>query len=207
MGTLFLLLAVLLACAPGLPAQVRPPDKPVNLDFASSRVSREGMPEGWLLRGSAPDKYQADLDPSVSYEGATSALLRLQEGALLDMDDFGTLMQFFQAKDYRGKRLRLSGYVKTESAFGISAEDGGVGLWMRIAGRNRELLAFDNMSDRSLTGTRDWTPCEVVLDVPKESEAIYFGLLLSGYGSAWVAGLAFDAVSQDVPTTDMLPLE
>jgi hypothetical protein len=206
MPRLPLLAALLLASTPGLNAQVRP-DEPVNLEFGGDRATAEGVPEGWLLRGSAPEKYRVDLDPDVSHQGTTVAHLRLREDAILNTDDFGTLMQHFQAKHYRGKRVRLSGYVKTERAFGIIAEDGGAGLWMRVAGRNRELLAFDNMSDRWLVGTNGWTPCEVVLEVPKESEAIYFGLLLSGYGSAWVAGLAFDAVSQDVPTTDMLPLE
>jgi hypothetical protein len=54
-------------------------------------------------------------------------------------------MQVFRADDYRGKRLRLSGYVKAEKI------DQWAGLWMRIDGENKT-LGFDNMENRGIRG-------------------------------------------------------
>lgn len=200
MRKLCLQLAVLAVCAPGLQGQVRRPDKPINLDFGNDRLSMQGLPDGWLLGGSAAEKYRVDLAKDVGYEGATAAILGLRDDAILYSDDFGTLMQVFKAKNFRGKRIRLSGHIKTKGAFGVVAEDGGAGLWLRVDGKD-EMLALDNMDDRRIIGTADWTLCEIVLDVPEESEAIALGLMLTGYGRAWLAGLSMDEVGPEVPPT------
>ena len=44
-------------------------------------------------------------------------------------------------------------------------------------------LAFDNMLDRPIKGTTDWTRYAVVLDVDKTAVAIAFGVLAGGEGS------------------------
>jgi hypothetical protein len=63
-------------------------------------------------------------------------------------DPFGALIQSISALEYRGKRLRLSGYVRTDGVTGK-----GAGLWMRIDSPTRA-TAFDNMVgyDRPLLG-------------------------------------------------------
>jgi hypothetical protein len=141
-----------------------------------------------------------DLAKDVGHEGATAVILALRDDAILFSDDFGTLAQGFKAKNYRGKRIRLSGDIKTNGVFGIVAEDGGAGLWMRVDGRD-EMLAFDNMDNTRIRGTADWTPCEIVLDVPEDSEAIVFGLMLTGYGKAWLSGLSVEEVGPEIPPT------
>jgi hypothetical protein len=42
------------------------------------------------------------------------------------IDGFGTLMQDFRAKQYVGKRVRFSAFVKSENV------EGWAGLWMRV---------------------------------------------------------------------------
>ena len=42
--------------------------------------------------------------------------------------DPGTLVQAVRAEPYRGRRIRLSGFIRTEGA------NGGAGLWMRVDG-------------------------------------------------------------------------
>ena len=91
-------------------------------------------------------------------------------------------MQMIDATDYRGKRVRFSAHVK---AAGIASW---AGLWMRIDGPAvpgspmPAMLGFDNMNDRPIKGTMDWTRHDVVLDVPARARAIAFGILLSGPG-------------------------
>jgi hypothetical protein len=64
-------------------------------------------------------------------------------------------------------------------------------------------LAFDNMQDRPITGTKDWTRYEVVVDVAPEATDIAFGALLSGSGHLWIDDLAFEIVGPKVPTTGL----
>lgn len=106
------------------------------------------------------------------------------------------MMQMFRADKYKGKRLRLSGFVKTEST-------AYAGLWMRIDGKFDDILAFDNMSNRPIKGTTNWNQYSVVLDVSQDSVAIAFGFLLSGTGTMWVDSLRFDVVDEKVPTTNI----
>jgi len=86
---------------------------------------------------------------------------------------------------YLGKEIRLSAFVKTKNV------DTWVGLWMRVDG-NATTLSFDNMGDRSITGTSDWRKYEIVLDVPESSTGILYGILLAGTGEAWVNGMQLE---------------
>ena len=69
--------------------------------------------------------------------------------------------------------------------------------------KEKDVLAFDNMQDRSITGTGDWQRYNVVLDVPRDATGIAFGMLLTGAGEVWLSGLKFEVVGLDVPTTNM----
>jgi hypothetical protein len=151
-------------------------------------------PEGWFLAGSHPQNYSAGTTSSVSQEGKASAYLA---SGTPPPDGFGTLMQSFGADSYRGRRLRMTGFVKAE------AVDGWAGLWMRVDGPQQPSLGFDNMQDRPIKGTGDWQRCDVVLDVPQESTQIAFGILLHGGGKVYLDNVSFEVVPSSVPTTDL----
>ena len=51
---------------------------------------------------------------------------------------FGTLMQSFKADAYCSRRVRLSGFLRSEDVRNWA------GLWMRVDGAKGEVLAFDN---------------------------------------------------------------
>jgi hypothetical protein len=104
-------------------------------------------------------------------------------------------MQTFKADAYRGQRVRLSGYVRSQDVGNWA------GLWLRVDGSKNDVLSFDNMQDRAIKGTSDWQKCEIVLDVPEEAQEIAFGLLLAGRGQVWMDDLKFETVGKDIPTT------
>jgi hypothetical protein len=60
-------------------------------------------------------------------------------------------------------------------------------------------LSFDNMQDRPVTGTSDWTRCEIVLDVPEESGTLNFGALISGTGKIWFDNISFEILDNKTP--------
>jgi erythromycin esterase len=182
-----------------------PPDRPAYAARAAAdeppkeaeRTNEVGVPTGWFGGSANGDAYEAGTDRKVFHGGKASAYVRMKGAG---DDDFGTLGQAIAAKAYRGKRLRLAGFVKTDGAAG------GAALWMRVDGKGAT-LAFDNMNDRRLKGSKDWTKCEVVLDVPEKATAITFGLLLSGNGKAWLDDVTLEAVGKDVKVTNMLDKE
>lgn len=132
------------------------------------------------------------IDRAVAHGGQGSASLK---STAPKTSGFGTLMQTFSADMFHGKRVRLSGYVRANEVSDWA------GLWMRVDGPRGEPLGFDNMQDRAVKGTSEWTKYAVVLDVPETAEAIAFGLLLTGRGQVWMDDLKFEVVSKDVPTT------
>jgi hypothetical protein len=155
-------------------------------------------PRGWFPAGSHPKQYEMSVDHTVVHSGKASAYLK---SIVPKTGGFGTLMQTFKADAFRGKRVRMSGYVRSEEVSDWA------GLWMRVDGpqipnsQMREALAFDNMQDRPIKATSDWTRYEIVLDVPEQAQEIAFGLLLTGQGQVWMDDLKFEVVGKDVATT------
>jgi hypothetical protein len=149
--------------------------------------------KSWFMAGSDPQDYELGIDANVVRNGKNSGYLKAK---VAEPRGFGTMMQMFKATDYLNKRMRFSAFVKSE---GIEAW---AGLWMRIDDpQQHSPLGFDNMQNRPIKGTTDWHKYEVVLDVPQESVAIAFGILLTGKGQAWLSEVQFEEVGADVPTT------
>ena len=152
------------------------------------------VPQGWFKAGNSPDDYEVGTDDSVRRTGAASAYVKARVAA---PRGFGTLMQAFAADEYRGKRIRLSGYLRA-----VNVRE--AGLWLRIDAAERQAnrlpLAFDNTQSR-VKPAAEWTPADIVVDVPAGAGVINFGLLLAGEGQVWVDDLALTVVGADVPLT------
>lgn len=156
------------------------------------------MPGGWHASGSNPQGYEMGVDPAVRFGTSPSAFISGPDGAT----GYATLMQNFKSDDYRGKRLRLTGTVRTAGVTGSAV------LWLRVDGpQSGQTLALDNMGDRPIVGTTDWTPYSLVLDVDPSSVAVAFGILLTGSGEAWLSNLRLEVVGNDVAVTDRIPVE
>ena len=107
--------------------------------------------------------------------------------------NFGVATSSFPVQVAAGKRIRYSGYIKTEGVTGVA------GLWWRVDGSSG-VLAFDNMQDRGAKGTTDWKRYEIELPVAADAKNINFGALLIGGGSAWFDGLAVEV--DGIPYSD-----
>jgi hypothetical protein len=151
-------------------------------------------PAGW--GGANAEGYVFEKDVTTKYGGTASGTIRSSVESPMN---YATCVQRIRTDNYRSRRLRLSGYVKTNGA------DVACSLWMRIDGLDVLNLAFDNMQDRQIKGTNDWTRCEIVLDVPQNAESITLGARVSGKGQAWFDDLALETVSSEVNVTDMKP--
>jgi hypothetical protein len=105
-------------------------------------------------------------------------------------------MQRCEPDNYLGKRIKMTGYVKSENVSSWA------GLWIRVDEANsKRYLTFDNMGDRPITGTTDWKKYEIVVDVPRNASRISYGALLGETGQIWFDNITFEIVDQTVPTT------
>jgi hypothetical protein len=125
--------------------------------------------------------------------GSASAVLKSRTDAA--DDKFGTLMQQFQANEYRGQSVRFSAKVRAKNVTGSGA------LWMRVDDQAGKITAFDNMVSRRVVGTTDWTQVEIVLPVATDSQTISFGAMLVGKGEFAMTEVAINAAPSGTQST------
>lgn len=163
----------------------------VGIAFLFSPAAWTEIPKGWFVAGSAPNDYDFSRDASTAQSGRFSGLIAAKPG--IDSNGFGTLMQIIDAGNYRGGRLRMSGYLET-------SEVAKAQMWMRVDGPDGKVLSFDNMDSRPVRGTTGWTRYEIVLDVPAESIDIAFGFFLApGGGKVWGDSFRLERVDPTAP--------
>lgn len=103
-------------------------------------------------------------------------------------------MQSIAAARYLGCKVCFSATMRTWEVTGWA------GLWLRVDGPNG-MLVLDNMQDRALRGTTDWTQASIVLEVAEQARVLRFGALLSGAGAVDLTRLRFAEAGAAVPTT------
>lgn len=154
------------------------------------------IPTGWFAAGSKPKSYEMGIDKGNGKDGGNAATIKSVDKVIYG---FGTLMQQCKPNKYLGKRIKMTGYIKSENVGGWA------GLWLRVDQANsKEPLSFDNMVNRAIKGTSDWTKYEIVLDVPENASLIAYGALLDGTGQIWFDKITFEIVDNSVETTDSL---
>ena len=184
------------AAAPTASAPAEKPPVP-RIEHAPAPGVTTAAPAGWHKNGRNAENYVVGVDANEQWGGMPSAYVQSVADA---KGSFGGMMQTIAADEYAGKRVRLSGWVKTHEA-----NDGGGHLWLRIDGQERgQMLGFDNMDNRAVKGTADWQEASVVLDVPQGARALAYGFFISGSGKMWVSGQTIQPVGADVATTDMI---
>ncbi|HZF29715.1 MAG TPA: hypothetical protein VE907_11385 [Gammaproteobacteria bacterium] len=166
---------------------------------AGASAVDEVTPQPWFKNGQPPAATEcaAGVDNELAVRGGTPNItLKCDKAA----QGFVGIMQNFSAGSYLGKRVRFSALVKAEGV------EGWAGLWMRIDNTGKTGPAFDNMQNRPIKGTQDWTPYSVVLDVSQAADGIFFGVLMSGdKGQVWLSNVGFDVVGKETPTTMLSP--
>lgn len=199
---LLLNLAIILTVgiAGGLQAKKKTETIYLNLDF--EETVWQGTVQGWYTGGRG---FQVKSDDTVVYSGKTSLCI---EGVKKNQS-FGVSSRTFPIADARGKRIRLSGYIKT-----LNVSDGWAGIWLRVDSKdengNHKTEFFDNIMERGPKGTTQWTQYVIESDVISDkARAIVFGTLMSASGKSWFDKLeiSLDGVpyKQDKPKPPPLP--
>ncbi|MGK6352246.1 S41 family peptidase [Parapedobacter sp. DT-150] len=181
--------SLFLVMAMAISAMCQPPDPKAsfNLDFENAA---NGMPIGWSGYGGG-EGYTLSLDSGQARSGKYAAVIEFAG----EKAEFRA-WQLIIPGSYPGRKITLSGYMKTEHVEGFA------GLWMRIDPQ----VAFNNMQQEGIAGTTDWTRYEFTLDMdPEKTERIVLGGLLAGKGKVWIDGLVLTIDGKDIST--LKPLE
>ena len=145
-------------------------------------------PKGWHSAGSSEQKYDMGTIRYGGHDSKSCGTIKSTKSHYFN-DDYGLLMQTFSAKKYLGKRLRMTGFMKTRGV-----EDW-AGFMLRVDKEgSKNALAFDNMSDRKITGTSNWKEYRVELEVPENATRIAFGALINGAGQIWFDDIQFEII-------------
>jgi hypothetical protein len=169
----------------------------VEIPVATSLPTLDPLPATWRQSGRVPggtqEHYVMGVDPASEAEGHQGlAIFSKPNGPVTG--DFASLGAREDATPYLGKRVRLTGFVKTE---GVTDR---AGLWLRVDGAAGP-LALDNMHSRPICGTSDWKQYSVVLDVDPHATKLVYGSVLSGAGRLWADTPKLEIVDASVPVT------
>jgi len=184
--------AVLLACALAPAGEVLAQEsEPHNLSFEEPAPVNAFPPGWWFIQHAGKPSFEFAIDDRGSKTGQRS--LRIKRTGT---EPFGLVLQGINADRFRGKRVRLTALMRldTVEAFGKGAlrDMSGAALMLRTQGGGD--LAFDDMRDRPLRGTKPWTVVRAEIDVPTAANRVEFGALLSGTGTLWTTAFKLEVV-------------
>jgi len=160
------------------------PNAKFNLDFEQNTQHKK-LPDNWFQWGT----YNAQKDSVIVRSGNYATVVASGEKS----GEFGSIAYRIPA-NYKGDSITLQGYMRLEKV-----ENGYAGLMLRVDG-NGTSLAFDNMQNRNITGTREWGKYTITLPFPKAAETIYVAGILAGEGKAWFDDFTLAIDGKDVQT-------
>ncbi|NUM54586.1 MAG: hypothetical protein HUU46_13150 [Candidatus Hydrogenedentes bacterium] len=156
----------------------------------SFEVVSDGSPAAWSVFVQPKQGASSFYDQRVAKDGSASVKLSIDSPYI--EDPANNWSQNVLA-DVRGKRLHLNGMVKTENATEAA-------VWVQCYSRNplRLVLQESTASSGLLTGTHDWTPVELSLVAPIDTDFVVVRCVLRFRGTAW-----FDALSLEAETAQI----
>jgi len=155
-------------------------------------TAKDVILEGWfkLVDDADQSAYEVGFDTKIFRSEPKSYYIK--SVASLPPKSKGQVYQGIQADAYRGKRIRLSVFLRGENI-----KDHG---WVYLQANDSEAIR-GGADHRMAKNSPDWIKCEVVMDVPQNSKTISYGIALNGEGQIWFDDLNLDVVGKDVSET------
>ena len=150
----------------------------MNLDF-ELKDDNPRLPKYWHT---GDNSYRISLDSIEKHSGRFS--LKMEKLNNRNETSFGVFTGTLPIEIFAGKNVEYRGWIKTKDV-----KNGYAGLWLRVDGENMEVLGFDNMYDRGLTGDNEWTQVSIKIEISSEAININYGGVFPGEGVAWFDNL------------------
>lgn len=172
-----------------------------------TKIANAGQIPGWGLHDGEHDNFEIGLELESRHPGKRCAFIKSisdDESDEVARNAGGHLSQTCGVDEFKGERIRMTAWVKSAlepKAIG-RLELMSTGKWGWYCKWNG---TFDNMSDRQITGSTDWTQYCLVVDVPEEARSLTFGAYLIGVGKLWLDEVSIEIVDKDTPLTGLRP--
>jgi SagB-type dehydrogenase family enzyme len=167
--------------------QIKSDTSKFNFDFERTEKNKA---LNWEIYGSSD--YSITIDSVIMQKGKYAATIEYNGTS----PAYGALA-YTIPESYQGKKITLSGYVKTENV-----TDGWAGLWMRID----PSIAFSNMQKKGIKGTSEWQQYKITLKLnPYKTKQIVVGGLLVGKGKMWLDNLQIQIDGKDIGSLTPIP--
>ncbi len=164
---------------------------PLNLDFRQELSFWEFSQQSslWAIEGEPQQEYQCGLEQTA--EGTATAFLK---AVVQQPQERVTLQQTVLANQhYAGKRIRISASMKTASVVSQASLFLHVSPATSFAGSP----PAEELIERPVSGTTDWTHYEIEADVPRKwGQMLSFGIALHGQGQIWVKNIQMETVEK-----------
>lgn len=161
----------------------------LDLDFEAPECTSQ-----WRRLGQWWYPYENAVIGSEAHSGQQSLRVKyLSPSPWSPQAGFGIMYQQLPPMWVAGKRVRFSGWIRTEAV-----TTGYAGFWW-TALTGPGTGAGVTMAATGPRGTTGWSPYEVVLDIPANATTIFFGVELRGNGTAWFDGLQVEVDGHALP--------
>jgi erythromycin esterase len=165
----------------------------LDLDFEFTQAPPRSTTE-WYIRND--ENYRATFDSGTAYSGKRSFRFDFLKRSPRII---GLTNRSLDPAKILGTTITYTAYIRTKNV-----EDGEALLWMRVDGKDNQVLAMSSMDNHGATGTSDWKQFKIELPVDKAADNINFGMLHTGTGSAWFDKLEI-LVDGKPFTKDLIP--
>jgi C-terminal processing protease CtpA/Prc len=157
-----------------------------NPDF---EIIENGLPVNWYGTNTGDTlNYKVSIDSAIVVHGKYAAAIEFTGKSV------GTkYVAFALPNNYDGKKITLSGYLRTENI-----TEGYAGLWMAINHRNEfDVISFND--EMQITGSTDWKKHEITLEMnPANTKNIVIYGVLFGNGKMWLDNLKVTIDGKDL---------
>ncbi len=180
---IYIIFLFLVGCYQSLIGCNQPPQTSMNLSFEEVR---NGWPENWSV-------YHQQTNYSIHLDSVNVKTGKYAASIEFTGDTIGfQVLQSRLPHNYNGRKITLSGYIKTENVI-----DGFAGLWLMIDPDS----TYDNIEicGVKVAGSTDWKRYEIMLDMdPSNTKEIVIGGLLTGKGKMWFDDLKVTIDGKDI---------
>ena len=159
-----------------------------NLDFEQGPTGQ--LPIGWSARGALRRGFRVLVTEARPHGGR--ACVEIRRDSVNIKQDLGPLSRKIDARPYRGRRIRLSGWLRFTPQPSLP-EFGSARLWLRVdrsGGRNG---FYDDLDTHPIRSS-EWKSARIIGEVASDADSIAFGPALDAYGAMWADDLSLDAL-------------
>ena len=155
----------------------------LSIILSSSYLLAEPLPRPWAQHNQ--EHYEAGVTTNSPSTGKYSAYIRSKEA---EINTMGTIWQAIKPRpDWFGEKVKMTVHIKTRGVKDAA------GLFMRVSTYGG-WINYDYMYDRVVRGDTDWHKYMIVLDIPRDTSLIDFGVWIIGKGEVRVDDFRFDIV-------------